>query len=147
MNIFSAMFTGLAVWSSPSSGPPTADTQSTQVAMVEVVPNFQVTALSQADLDMYLDVMRGAAGHIAQVSSPNRGAETASPPGTYDEAVADKQGVRARYDAVKAVVEAPAGSDAASDALVRTADEAVLAPHASEIQALQKQVNGFIYER
>ena len=143
MNIFSALFTGLAVWSAP--GPAAVDGQTTQVAAVEVAPNSQVAPLSQADVDVYLEVMRGAAGHIAQVSSADSMTASASPLGTYDEAVADQQGVRPRYDAVKAVVEAEIGPAAGSDSPVPAADEALLAPHATEIRALQKQVNGFIY--
>jgi hypothetical protein len=146
MNLFSALFTGLAVWSGPPSSPVAVDGHATQVATVEVVPNYQVTPLSEADVDIYLRVMRGAASHIAQVSNAD-GAKGLSANGTYDEAVADRQGIRRRYDAIKTAVSAQTGPVAGSDAVLRTADEAVLAPHASEIQALQKQVNGFIYEQ
>lgn len=141
MNLFSALFTGLAVWSSPPMGPATVDTHATQV--VAVAPSYQVAPLSESDVDLYLQVMRGAAGHIAQVSAEDGGAMFASASGSYDEAVADQEGLRPHYDAVKAVVEADLGPAAAGHA----ADAAVLAPHATEIQALQKQVNGFIYER
>jgi len=146
MNLFSAVFTGLAVWSSPASAPAAADARTAQAATVEVVPNYQVTPLSETDVDIYLGVMRGAAGHIAQDSSA-AGAVASSNTGTYDEAVASQQGIRGRYDAIKTVVDAAAGPAAGSETAIRTADEAVLAPHATEIQALQKQVNGFIYER
>ncbi|MGD0145108.1 MAG: hypothetical protein ABSC92_18310 [Rhizomicrobium sp.] len=144
MNLFSAVFTGLAVWSSPPSGPATSDAYTIQVATVDVVPNYQVTPLSEADVDVYLRVMRSAADHIGRVSMGS-GATGAADPGTYDEAVADRQGVRARYDAIKAAVDAQVGPGAASDTPVEVADRAVLAPHATEIQALQKQVSGFIY--
>ena len=144
MNLFSAVFTGLAVWSSPTSVPANADGNATQIAMVEAVPNYEVTALSQADVDIYLQVMRASADHIQHVSMPGAAAAPATP-GTYDEAVAEQQGVRPRYDAIKTVVQAQLDPAVASETPFRAADDALLAPHASEIQALQKQVNGFIY--
>ena len=51
MNLFSAVFTGLAVWSSPASAPAAADARTAQAATVEVVPNYQVTPLSETDVD------------------------------------------------------------------------------------------------
>ena len=147
MNLLSAFLTGMAVWPAPPSTPATANAPAVQVATVDVAPNYRLTALSASDVDMYLRVMRGAADHIAQVSTPDSAAVFSSPPGVYDEVVAERQGVRPRYDAVKTVVEAGTGPAAASDTTVQRADAALLAPHATEIQALQKQVNGFIYER
>jgi len=154
MNFLSALFTGIAV----SSNPQPAQADQTQpppavhVASIEKVP--AATALTEADVDLYLHVMRGAADRIAQATGDDKaaidfmretkGAAAQSPESAmlerraadlsnYDETIADEEGVKARYDSVKHEVETPKDSN-----------QAVLAPHQSEIEALQNQVHGFM---
>jgi hypothetical protein len=196
MNIFSALFTGIAVWSNPTPAPVATDAQPVQVAVVQVAPNYDVTPLSEADVDLYLEVMRGAADHIAQATGDDRAAldfvranhgnipsaqDTQNAQETtmlltramnlsnYDETIADRRGVKRRYDSIKEAVDGQVGMTAAGascggncgngtptaaqielgqkeDAAHR-ADEVVLTPHKTEILALQNQVHGFMYGR
>jgi hypothetical protein len=146
MNLFTAVFTGFAVWSNPA--PATAPDHATAPQAVAGVPNYDVTALTEADVDLYLDVMRAAANHVAHTN----GGLT-----DYDDVVADRREVRARYDAIRAVVERQLGTSSANgavtatpaelngnEAAVRAADKDLLAPHAGEIQSLQNEVHGVI---
>lgn len=174
MDFISAMFTGIAISASPASQQPATDTQATtaqmQVASISQSPDFSATALSDADVALYLQIMRSAADHVAQASGDDRaaidyakatksGSADATGPGsssetamlqsrardlsTYDEKLAGDQGVKARYDAVKGEIE---GKGAANPA-VQEADSKVLAPHQDEIQSLQNEVHGFMNGR
>ncbi len=149
MNLFTAVFTGFAVWSNPA--PATAPDHATAPQAVAGVPNYDVTALTEADVDLYLEVMRAAANHVAHAN----GGDTHL--ADYDDVVASRREVRARYDAIRAVVEAQLGTSPANgavtatpaglnanEAAVRAADKDLLAPHAGEIQSLQNEVHGVI---
>jgi hypothetical protein len=142
MNFLSAFFTGIAVTASPSPQP-AVDTQQVQVASVQTVPDFSVTPLTEADVDLYLHVMHGAADHVAHAGE-NRAALV-----NYDETVAEREGVKKRYDAVKVAVDARVADNAPTplaegqtEHSVTQADDALLAPHKDEILALQNQVHG-----
>ena len=68
----------------------------------------------------------------------------------YDETVAGERGVKSRYDAIKATIDAQVGAGPAgtpAQAAVRDADQKVLAPKLAEIQTLQNEVRGFMYGR
>jgi hypothetical protein len=176
MNFVAAMFTGIAITANPASQQPATQQPATsanvvapmQVASIPQTPDFSVTALSETDVALYLQIMRGAADHIAQANGDDRAAidymqaTKAGSPGTapasgetamlerraqdlstYDEKLAEDQGVKARYDAVKGEIE---GQGPANPA-VQEADSKVVDPHRDEIQSLQNKVRGFMNGR
>jgi hypothetical protein len=169
MDFISAMFTGIAISASPASQQPATDANATtaqmQVASISQAPDFTVTALSETDVALYLQIMRGAADHLAQASGDDRAAidymkanKAGSAPASgetamlqqraqdlsaYDEKLAGDQGVKARYDAVKSEIE----GQGAPNPAVQEADSKVLAPHQDEIQSLQNEVHGFMNGR
>jgi hypothetical protein len=137
MNIFSAVFTGIAVSANPV---PTIDTnsQAVETAAVEIVPDYSVAPLTDQDVSVYLDVMRAAADHVAHASgddeaavefvraayttASNGGTTTVADPqktamllqravqlSTYDEMIAREVGIAQRYDAIKATIVAQMG--------------------------------------
>jgi len=126
MNVFTALFSGVIVWSYPVSPADAA------------VPDFAVTPLVQADVDLYLNTMHAAADAAAK-------AKTAA---NTDIAIADSHGVGMHYQAVRHEIEALVGPHAAQaepapkESPVLVADRQLLAPHTEEIVTLQQQVRG-----
>ncbi|HEV2560683.1 MAG TPA: hypothetical protein VGT78_00950 [Rhizomicrobium sp.] len=123
MNVFTALMGGMMVWSYPVSPADAA------------VPDFRVTPLVQADVDLYLNTMHAAADAVAKA----KGTANA------DVTIADNHGVGMHYQAVRHEIETLIGPQAApapkEDAVV-AADRQLLAPHTDEIVTLQQQVRG-----
>jgi hypothetical protein len=123
MNVFTALFSGMMVWSYPVSPADAA------------VPDFAVTPLAEADVDLYLNTMHAAADAVAKAKAA----------ANADIVIADSHGVGLHYQAVRHEIEAlvgPQAEPAPKESPILVADRQILAPHTAEIVALQQQVRG-----
>jgi len=100
------------------------------------VPNYDTTPMTQADVDLYIDVMKAAAAYIQNPSASDKAAMdfakqvgagkitgTVTPEqaqmlaraatlAQYDEEIAKQRGISKRYDAIKGTVEGLVGMTA-----------------------------------